>query len=151
MDTLSIICKVAPYQKRNIFKGVFPCDSLPHRFNLPAIFVINLSPHYEAGTHWVAVYISSNRYAFYFDSFGLPIKNRFIQTFLEKNSVHIKHNKMQLQHIISNKCGKYCCVFVITILKNCSISSFVNKFSNNLFINEIVIENLYNYLCKNNK
>lgn len=149
MDTLSIIRTIKPYQRHNIFKGVFPCDSLPNRFSLPAIFVINLSPHYEAGTHWVGVYIASDRQAFYFDSFGLPIKNEYIKRFLKNHSVRVTHNKVQLQHIMSNKCGKYCCVFAITVLKNCSISAFVNKFGYNLFINEFVIENMYNYLSNN--
>lgn len=69
MDTISINCTIKPFQRQSIFKGVFPCDSLPNQFSLPAIFVINLSPHTEGGTHWVAVYIPVNRIAYYFDSF----------------------------------------------------------------------------------
>lgn len=146
MDTISINCAIKSFQNHSIFKGVFPCDSLPNYFSLPAIFIINLSPHTEAGSHWVAVYISVDRFAYYFDSFGLPIKNMYILRFLKKHAKRISHNKIQLQHIASKKCGKFCCVFAVTILKNCSISSFISKFSKNLFVNDIVVENMYNYL-----
>lgn len=146
MDTISIHCAIKTFQRQNIFKGVFPCDTLPNKFSLPAIFVINLSPHTESGSHWVSAYISVNRIAFYFDSFGLPIKNSYILRFLKKHAIRVTYNKNQLQHITSNKCGKFCCVFAITILKDYSISSFMNKFCKNLFVNDIVIENMYNYL-----
>lgn len=149
MDSFSINNVVKPYQRSNIFKGVFPCDSLPNHFSLPAIFVINLSPHTEAGSHWVATYITVDRCAFYFDSFGLPIKNICIFRFIKKHANWIDHNKNQLQHITSNKCGKFCCVFAIAILKNCSLSSFMSKFSKNLFVNDFVIENMYKYLVMN--
>lgn len=78
MDTLSIIQFIRPYQQKNIFKGVFPCDALPNRFSLPAIFVVNLSKHNECGSHWVSVYINEYGIAYYFDSYGLVIRNRFI-------------------------------------------------------------------------
>lgn len=148
MDTISIINVIKPYQRSNIFKGVFPCDSLPSNFSLPAIFVVNLSAHNESGSHWIAIYISSRKYAFYFDSFGFPIRNIFISQFLKKHSNRIKCNKKQIQHISSNKCGQFCCVFAIIILRGCTISSFMAKFCNNLFINDIVIENMYNYVKK---
>lgn len=149
MDTFSINRTIKSYQKRNIFKGVFPCDSLPSHFSLPAIFIINLSPHTEAGSHWVAAFISVNRFAYYFDSFGLPIKNSYILRFLKRHAKRITHNKNQLQHIASNKCGRFCCAFAVSILKNCSISSFMSKFCKNLYVNDIVIENMYNYLKMN--
>lgn len=149
MDTFSIISTIKPYQRLKIFKGVFPCDSLPNQFSLPAIFIINLSPHNEPGSHWVSIYISPNRNAFYFDSFGFSIKNEYILRFLREQAIRVTFNEKQLQHITSTKCGKFCCVFAIAILNKSSISSFMNKFSKNLFVNDIVIENMYKYLKKN--
>lgn len=145
MDTLSIINVIKPYQRYNIFKGVFPCDLLPKKFSLPAIFVINLSPHSEPGSHWIAIYITSMRHAFYFDSFGFPVNNQYISLFLKKHANKINYNVKQLQHITSNKCGHFCCAFTISVLKNCSVSSFISKFSTNLFVNDITIQNMYNY------
>lgn len=149
MDTISIKHTIKPFQRQNIFKGVYACDSLPNQFSLPAIFVINLSPHTEGGSHWVSIYISVNRIAFYFDSFGLPVRNSYIAQFLKKHAIRVTYNKTQLQHITSTKCGKFCCAFAIAILKNCSISSFMTKFCKNLFVNDIVVENMYNYLLMN--
>lgn len=148
MDTLSIEKFIKTYQKRNIFKGVFPCDLLPHKFGLPAVFIINLSPHNEPGTHWVAVYIDENDHAYYFDSYGFGIRNNFIKSFLRMHSTKLTINCKQLQHISSTKCGKFCCVFVAIILKDCLISEFLKKFSLNLFVNDIVIDNMYNYINK---
>lgn len=146
MDTISIREFIKPHQRSNIFKGVFPCDSIPHSFSLPAAFVINLSPHNEAGTHWVALYISDCGTAFYFDSFGLKPSNPHINAFIRMHAKTVSYNKKQLQHISSNKCGRFCCVFVVSVLKKCSINTFVTRFGINLYVNDIIIENMYNYL-----
>lgn len=146
MDTISIREYIKPYQQQGIFKGVFPCDCLPTSFRLPAAFVINLSPHDEPGTHWVGLYISESGHAFYFDSFGLKPSNFHISAFLRIHAKNISFNKKQLQHISSNKCGRFCCVFIVLVLKNCSIISFLSRFGVNLYVNDITIENMYNYL-----
>lgn len=148
MDTLSIIKFIKPYQRRNMFKGVFPCDALPHNFELPACFVINLSMQSEAGSHWVVAYIATNGEAYYFDSFGFGIKNYFIRNFFKLHSKRVNVNHRQLQHITSTKCGQFCCVFVISLLKNSSIDHFLNRFSINLFINDLIIDNMFKYLYK---
>ena len=148
MDTITINEFIIAHQKKNIFKGVYPCDRLPSKFTLPAVFVVNLSKHDEPGTHWIAIFINKNGVAFYFDSFGFDIRNDDIRDFLKKKSKRILHNKKQLQHISSNKCGLFCCAFAIAILKECSIEEFLNKFSVNLFINDRIIDSMYDYLKK---
>lgn len=148
MDTLSINNFIKSYQKCNIFKGVFACDTLPRRITYPAAFVVNLSKHNESGSHWIAIYISEDKRAYYFDSFGFGINNTFIDSFLNQHSIHIAHNRKQLQHITSNKCGRFCCVFIVSLLNDVSIRTFLNRFSINLFINDIVIENMYTFLKK---
>lgn len=146
MDTISIREYIRPYQRGSIFKGVFPCDSMPTNFRLPAAFVINLSQHDEPGTHWVSLYISETGSAFYFDSFGLKPSNFHINAFIKTHSKSVKYNIKQIQHISSNKCGRFCCVFVVAVLKNCPIISFFNRFGMNLYVNDIIIENMYNFL-----
>lgn len=145
MDTISIREYIRPHQRRNIFKGVFACDSLPNSFTLPAAFVINLSQPDEPGTHWVAIYISESGYAFYFDSFGMKPTNFHIITFLKLHSKKVSFNEKQLQHISSTKCGRFCCVFVVIALKQCSIDSFISRFGLNLYVNDFIIENMYNF------
>lgn len=146
MDTISIREYIRPYQRQNIFKGVFPCDSLPTNFSLPAVFVINLSPHNEPGTHWIALYISRNGDAFYFDSFGMKPSNFHIIAFLKMHTKTVDFNRKQLQHLSSNKCGQFCCVFIVSVLKNCSINSLISRFGLNLFVNDFIVENMYKYL-----
>lgn len=146
MDTISIRDYIRPHQRENIFKGVFPCDSMPHSFRLPAAFVINLSQHDEPGTHWVALYISEYGNAFYFDSFGVKPSNFHINTFIRTHAKTIRYNKKQVQHILSNKCGRFCCVFVVAALKKCTIDNFISRFSLNLFVNDITVEKMFNYL-----
>lgn len=146
MDSISIREYIKPLQRRNIFKGVFPCDCLPNNFSLPAAFVINLSPHDEPGSHWVALYISENGCGFYFDSFGLKPTNFHINSFIRMHCKSARYNKNQLQHISSNKCGRFCCVFVTLVLKSCSIDNFLMRFGLNLFVNDFIVENMYNYL-----
>lgn len=146
MDTISIREYINPHQRDNIFKGVFPSDSMPHRFRLPAAFVINLSQHDEPGSHWVALFISESGNAYYFDSFGMKPSNFHINAFIKTHAKSVRYNTAQLQHISSNKCGRFCCVFVVAALKKCSIDNFIRRFSLNLFLNDMTIENMYNYL-----
>ena len=148
MDTISIREYIKSYQRKSIFKGVYPCDCMPFSFNLPAVFVINLSQHNEAGTHWVCLYISESGNAFYFDSFGLKPNNVHINRFIRMHTKSISYNKTQLQHITSNKCGRFCCVFVVLTLKNCSFDRILRRFGKNLYINDIIVENMYNFLKK---
>lgn len=146
MNTIEITKYISPYQRSNIFKGVFACNNLPTRIKLPALMIVNLSKNTESGTHWVAIYIDKSRNGYYFDSFGMPPRNNFIIHYLETHVKKLNFNNKQLQHISSVKCGKYCCIFAISILKYRTIDNFINKFSKNLFINEFVIENMYNNL-----
>lgn len=148
MDTLAIINFIKPYQRGNMFKGVFPCDALPQNFDLPACFVINLSMHNEPGSHWVVAYIATNGEGYYFDSFGFDIKNYFIRSFFKLHSKSINVNRRQLQHITSTKCGQFCCTFIICLLKNNSIDQFSNRFGMNLFVNDLIIDNMFKYLKK---
>jgi len=145
MNTISIREYISPHQRLNIFKGVFPCDALPNSFRLPAVFVINLSTHNEPGTHWVSLYISECGNAFYFDSFGMKPTNVHIISFLKMHTKRVSYNNKQLQHISSNKCGRFCCVFVVSALRKCSIDSFISRFGINLYVNDFVVENMYKY------
>lgn len=145
MNTLEIIKYVEQYKKNGIFKGVFACDDLPDAFDAPAAFIINLSRKSEIGSHWVALYIDIYGNAYYFDSFGVPPKNKDIIFFIRLHAKKIKINDKQLQHISSTKCGQFCCGFIVTVLTKKPISNFVSKFSSNLYVNDIIIDQIYKY------
>lgn len=148
LNTLDIIEFMRPIQKDKIFKGVFPCDGLPSSVELPAGFIINLSSSSQPGSHWVALYIDDGGTAVYFDSFGLAPKNSFIKKFIKLHSKMCIYSSVQLQHISSVKCGKFAAIFVAAKLQNKHFINFLNKFSKNLTINDIVVDQIYKYLQK---
>lgn len=145
MNSVTIREFVKPFQRGGIFKGVFACDRLPVVFSLPALFIINLSPSTESGSHWITLHIDEEGSAFYFDSFGMPPSNPDILRFLKLHSKKLAHNKKQLQHLSSIKCGRFASVFVISVLRGNDFKQVLDKFSDNLKVNDIIIEGLYNY------
>lgn len=148
LTNLDITYLIEPFQRFGIFKGVFPCDSLPNKFSLPAAFVVNLSNHNSRGSHWIAIYIDQLKRADYFDSFGLPPTQKDILNFLQKHSKSMTYNKKQIQHIISNKCGKYVTLFVLCKLYGKNVNEVFERFSLNLAVNEIIIDNLLKYFTQ---
>ena len=59
------------------FKGVFMKDQLPKRPHVRETGIINLDDHHEPGTHWTCYAISPDL-VIYFDSYGLPPPQEFI-------------------------------------------------------------------------
>lgn len=146
MDTIELYRTLLPFQKKAIFKGVFACDVLPSKFTLPASFVINLSPKTNKGTHWIGLYIDEKGQADYFDSYGIAPENLNIRNFLRIHSNKLNYNKRQIQHLSSVKCGKFVCIFIIAKMYNKSFNDLLDRLSNNLTINDLVVENIFKYL-----
>lgn len=146
LSTVDIYNYLKHFQKKNIFKGVFACDDLPNNISLPAAFVVNLSSKKERGSHWIGIYIDKFGTGYYFDSFALPVNNRFISCFLKMHTKNVIINKTQIQHVSSNKCGKYCCMFIISKLFEEKHRFLLNRFSKNLKLNDIVVDHLYTNL-----
>lgn len=148
LTTLDILQIIDPFQKSGIFKGVFPSDMLPKKFSLPAAFIINLSHHDSKGSHWVGLYINKEKNAEYFDSFGFPPNQKEIVKFIRLNSRGFSFNNKQIQHINSNKCGKFVILFILIKMYNKNLKEILDKFSSNLGVNELVIENLFKYFTQ---
>jgi hypothetical protein len=148
MNSLQIKNYMQHQNKKNIFKGVFPSDGLPNSFSLPAGFIVNLSPSNAPGSHWISIFINEEKDCEYFDSFGIEPKEVEILRFMHKNSNTVKFINTQLQHLISQKCGKYAAVYIIFRMKNKKTINFLQLFSKNLLINEKLIENYYMYFLK---
>lgn len=145
LNTIDLRNLIEPFQRNGIFKGVFPCDMLPKIDSFPAGFIINLSDHTSIGSHWVGLFIDRHGVAEYFDSFGFPPRQRDIVRFIKKNSKNMLFNERQIQHIVSNKCGKFVVLFILCKLYNKSVPEIIAKFSTNLKVNDILIENCFNY------
>jgi hypothetical protein len=148
MNSIQIKNYMQRQNNTNIFKGVFASDSLPDSFSLPAGFIVNLSPSTSPGSHWISIYIDSNKNCEYFDSFGFQPKEIEIIKFMKKHSKIIKPVDIQLQHLMSKNCGKYATVFLVWRMKNKNTANFIQLFNKNLFLNEKLIEKYYKYFLK---
>lgn len=139
---------IKPFNKKYIFKGVYSADTLPckNKFTLPAAFVVNLSPISSPGSHWCSIYITKcTKIAYYFDSYGFPVKTPSIIRWLKKVCKKVIFNPCQIQHYNSNYCGLYSSVFVIFCIKKKTMKSFIELFSKNLIVNDITVRQYFNY------
>ena len=104
------------FRKDFQFSGVFPLNRLPIKLQKkPAKLIKNLDANYLPGSHWLAIYLSKNGSAFYFDPFGNPPPDE-IATFLDRNAKKgWLYNADKIQANNSIYCGFYRIVF----LKSC--------------------------------
>ena len=111
MDTKQILCTLRYVRS---FLGVFPSDLLPLSVSQFGTVIINADPHTEKVSHWLTVYFRpKSASAYYFDSYGFVPLVPDIQAFIRRNSTVSNYNKIQLQGLTSNVCGKYCCLFAL--------------------------------------
>jgi hypothetical protein len=118
--------------------GVFPSDKLPKNYRQPSGMVINIDPSKKPGSHWVAVFISAEGNAEYFDSYGLKPAVPAIKKFLQKFK-HCQYSKKQVQDYISSVCGQYCIYFLVKRWQNVSMTEILDQFSENLEENDQLV------------
>ena len=112
-------------------------------------YIINLDDYgNKGGTHWTSLIIIQ-KYALYFDSFGLSIPTA-IKLFIQKNQCRkIYYSVDQIQSLPSVTCGYYCIYFLyyITVLnKRCSKYKYlINRHTSiysqdNLYLNDKILQ-----------
>jgi hypothetical protein len=89
-------------------------------FNQNGNYILNLDSDNRGGTHWVSCIIT-NKYIFYFDSFGYE-PPEIIKSKLKKK---LFYNNIQFQNIEEKNCGIYCILF----LKVCQSVNSLSKFN----------------------
>lgn len=99
LTNIDVLHLINPFQRCDIFKGVYACDMLPKKNSLPAAFIVNLSPHNSRGSHWIGIFIDDKREAYYFDSFGFASTETNILKFIKSHSKRLNFNAKQYQHI----------------------------------------------------
>lgn len=100
------------------FLGVYPSDSIPKITNIDdKAIIFNLSKHTEPGTHYIAV-IFKRKKIYYFDSYGKPLKNKYILNNLRKFNIPIFYHTRSIQHKDSIFCGLFSLAYIKAILKN---------------------------------
>ena len=154
MNNFQINSIIRSFDKsKTIFHGTFPSDKLPNKRlrNLPAAFVVNLSPSNERGTHWIAIFIDKHRNGYYFDSFGNPPVNGNISRFLQVQTNKMYFSKAILQSTNSSVCGGYAICFILFMLHNPSnYIRFQNFFTCNQYINDYCIKKTINVIKQRN-
>ena len=139
MNTLQLNSLLTSYK---CFIGTFPRDLLPKKKikKRPCAIIVNTDELFNPGQHWVAIYLSGNSTAEYFDSFGMMPIHEEILIFLKRNKIKkVLYNQNQLQSITTNTCGAYCVLFVKFKCLNYTFCDLINCFSNNTYNNDIKI------------
>lgn len=109
-----------PLLKHN-FLGCFPLDKLPCFNKIGSCFIANLDLSHMEGSHWVAVFFTSENCIEYFDTFGRPPPKEFHESFIVKN-----YNKKIVQSLTSDSCGHFCVFYLIFKTRGFSMSDIVN-------------------------
>ena len=125
------------------FVGTFALDKLPQKkIKVPASFVINNDISSKKGDHWVSLVLTKNG-AFYFDSFGLPIIDKQILSFLSRQKFKkVVYSTKCIQSISSDKCGLFCILFIKIVKNKKKFERYLEMFSDkNLALNDQFIVN----------
>lgn len=131
---------------------VVPSDMLDKiKFTPPCGFIVNLSAASEPGTHWIALWIdptnkNQENDGYLFDSYGFDARVDKIQEFLSKYCKNWNHNVKQLQQVHTRVCGMYAAAFLYYVSNGVSPAAFLRNFTNNLFINDFIIEKMFKKL-----
>ena len=125
------------------FIGVFALDKLPKKkIKLPASLIINNDISSKKGDHWLSLVITKHQ-AFYFDSFGLPIIDKQILSFLSRQKIKkVTYSTKCIQSITSNKCGLFCILFIKVVKCKKMYEFYLEMFcETNLAINDQLVVN----------
>lgn len=127
-------------------------DQCPDKFKFNKSYIINLEDEYDeggnlqSGSHWTCLQI--NKYpngtiqSIYFDPFGSPPPKSIIECFKRTTGKsHFPHNTKDIQSLMSNACGWYCCAFL----------HFINNFSHRMKDLYVDTDNFLEYFDDLNK
>jgi hypothetical protein len=126
---------------RGIFKGCFSADLLPRvQFHTDTVIIVHTERHDISFGHWEAIAIlPSKRVMYFFDSFGRKPHVTFHINFIKKQKLPCFYNTMDIQHVNSNSCGQFVCLFAYYISKFQDMMPFLMQFSSDLHHNEKVV------------
>ena len=134
----------------NSFKGAFSSDNIPLFSDYNVSLICNLSKSNEKGSHFVAIYIKSDR-IFYFDPLGLQCVVKEICDYLKIYNKRIIHSLRAIQHPMSFHCGYFCTGFILAMSKKYSLIQFQNLFTptklleNDKIICDFIISSLHSH------
>lgn len=108
---------------------------------------MNEDPDFMPGSHWVGIYIDKYGYSYFFDSFGRNPKGTILN-FILRNSLMYTYNTKQIQHLMSDVCGKYCILFLLNYALGNNVDQFINMFSSSYKKNDVICAKLFKQYFK---
>ena len=148
MNTIELTAVCQKMAHTAYFLGALPCNHLPREIHQrPAMMVVNTEPSHMAGAHWLAIYITTERQGYFFDSYGNPPSySEFpetIQRFLDQHCIDVVHSTQQVQDPSSTACGHHCVFFLFNMQKGVSYQKFLKMYGDNLPRND---EKVYDFV-----
>ena len=130
-------------EARKKFNGIYPVDLLPS-VKKEGVYIVNLDDSTGDGSHWVALEIEKRKNT-YFDSYGLPPKDKRLKKFLGKN---YRKNLKRLQHPMTTTCGQWCLYFLLRRAQNWTVREIVKPFKKNLEKPTLINDHVLNYMVE---
>ena len=108
--------------------GVFFKDELPRKLEYNKAYMINLDDSIDEngkeneGTHWTCLQV--NKYPsglvepIFFDPYGCPPSQAIKKFVMDNCSQKLPYNEKDIQSLMNNACGYFCCAFLHFINSN---------------------------------
>ena len=107
------------------FRGIYSRDNLSQKMKKDEVGIINLDSQNGPDTHWVA-YRNGDKYAEYFDSFGLIMPNEVAQ-YLSTSGKRLMYSGDEIQERDSVLCGYWCLYYLFERQKGTSILETIHN------------------------
>ena len=128
-ELINLVHKNADEETKKAFIGVYSIDNLPQRLpHVPVLLIINTDANNLPGTHWKAVYISTERHGEIFDSLISPTSIHLMRWLNTFTNGRYKRNLRMIQHPLSPICGVYVIYFALNRLKVTNLKSLMREF-----------------------
>lgn len=129
---------------RGVYQGVFSVDTLPEK---PRLLVCNTDPSDKPGKHWVAIFADSRGRGEYFDSFGREPRG-ILKDYMNERCIDWIHNTRQLQSVVSNHCGYYCCFYCMLRCRGFDLARIVGLFTRDTGFNDSIVRGFVCEKCR---
>ena len=125
------------------FLGCFPMNELPpFPHTLPSSLIVNTDISTGRGEHWLGLVLTKNK-CFYFDSFGAPIIEDIIISYLQQKYTKVIINNECIQHTFSTSCGLFCIAFIKYVKTKSNFETFISRFNlHNVLDNDKIVLSL---------
>ena len=110
------------------FCDVYSVDNMKDPMSYPAYLIVNFSPSFSRGTHFIAIIFDEEKNCTYFDPLGLRTAPKQIEDFMKKNSKNVEKIHHPIQNPFSGYCGFYCMMVIMIHANKMYISSTLYNF-----------------------